>query len=157
MERVLSAVRDPGMDRLDLALAAPPLGLRQLILEIAVEPRLLQLGPSEHFAAVLCPRSIPTMCVRLVVWRSTSQTMLQSQRPRASCEKVPDLNRPWISRCFHSRILRPRNIAIELVISTSWFVNGTQPSERRGPRLTRQRSLGRPTFFRLVRNSSMTS
>ena len=93
-----------------------------------------------------CRQCASGSCVR----RSTSQTTLQYQRPRASCEKLPDMNRPSISRCFHSRILRPRNSAIEPLISTSWFVNGIQPSERRGPRLTRQRSFGRRDLFPLV-------
>ena len=157
VEGLLSAVADLGVDRLDQPRLATPLCLGELLLHVAVKPCLLQLRAVRALGRILWPRSKPTTAVRSVEARSTLQTMLQYQRPRASWEKLPDLNWPWISRCFHSRILRPRTIAIEPLISTSWFVNGVQPSERRAPRLTRHWSFGRPACFRLSTNSSMTS
>ena len=45
MEVILSAIGDLGVDRLPLTLAATPLCLSELVLEIAVNPSLRQLRP----------------------------------------------------------------------------------------------------------------
>ncbi|WP_342141401.1 helix-turn-helix domain-containing protein, partial [Methylobacterium fujisawaense] len=67
------------------------------------------------------------------------------------------LTRPSAGRCSHRRNGIPRSEAVAPSSAISWFVNGTHPSARFGPRLARQRSLGRRAAFRLIRNSSTTS
>ncbi len=82
--------------------------------------------------------------------RGTSHTRLQYQRPRASWLKLPDLIRPSTARCSHRRKRWPRRSTVVPSRAMSWFVNGTHPSARLGPRLARQRSFGRRAAFRFM-------
>ena len=95
VQEVLSSVGDLGVDRLDLPLTPR---LRQLRLEVAVKDACSSSAPSEQAATAFRPRSVPISSTPPSGLHSLSQTMLQYQRPRASCEKLPDLIRPSIGR-----------------------------------------------------------
>src|SRR5262245_55414170 len=55
----------------------------------------------------LRPRSMPTAALLPCGLGSCSTIRLQYQRPRASCENVPDLIRPFSGRCIPQPDLAP--------------------------------------------------
>lgn len=157
MQAVLSPVGDPGMDRLHLALTAGALRLGQLVFEIAVEPHPGQLRPVRALRRRLVPEIDPDGM--RAVGRAPLDRADDGAVPAAAriLREIAGLKPALDLPVRPQPDLAPRNSAREPEIATSWFVNGIQPSERRTPWLTRQRSFGRPAFRRLVMNSSMIS